>query len=220
MNMEILDGRNKPMHVGLFQTKEERKAFLDQQHQMNTMRPQMTYPIYLQQQPVIQGAGQYMPQQQPQRQMPYGMAPMMSSPQLRPYQGGPPANTRGRGGGPRPGGMMSRPGGPNTFAGGRPGGRPAAVDVPSPVAPVPSNNQSWTNTLLNVSPEEQKHMLGEKLFPLVFKLRPEDAAKITGMILELDVSELLSYLESGDSLKRKVQEAVRVLEEYNANPPQ
>jgi len=61
-------------------------------------------------------------------------------------------------------------------------------------------------------PNVQKQMLGEKLFPLVTKCQPEMAGKITGMMLEMDNSELLILLESEQQLKNKVDEALRVLE--------
>merc|ERR1719240_899628 len=61
-------------------------------------------------------------------------------------------------------------------------------------------------------PGMQKQMLGEKLFPAIARLQPEMAGKITGMMLEMDNSELLILLESPDQLKAKVDEALRVLE--------
>ncbi|KAG9456829.1 hypothetical protein H6P81_001337 [Aristolochia fimbriata] len=62
------------------------------------------------------------------------------------------------------------------------------------------------------SPGHQKQILGERLFPLVKKLKLDLAAKITGMLLEMDNSELLLLLESPESLAAKVDEAVQVLE--------
>lgn len=47
-------------------------------------------------------------------------------------------------------------------------------------------------------------MLGERLFPLIQTMQPELAGKITGMLLEIDNTELLHMLESRDSLKAKV----------------
>merc|ERR1719456_1426119 len=66
--------------------------------------------------------------------------------------------------------------------------------------------------LANAPPGMQKQMLGEKIFPLIARLQPEMAGKITGMMLEMDNSELLILLESPDQLKMKVDEALRVLE--------
>ncbi|KAF7818707.1 polyadenylate-binding protein 7-like [Senna tora] len=65
--------------------------------------------------------------------------------------------------------------------------------------------------LAAATPEQQKQILGERLYPLVHKLKPSLAAKITGMLLEMDNGELLLLLESPDSLTAKVEEAVQVL---------
>merc|ERR1712063_121233 len=67
-------------------------------------------------------------------------------------------------------------------------------------------------TLAAAPPSVQKQMIGEKLFPAVNKINPSLAGKITGMMLEMDNSELLILLESEAQLKNKVDEAVRVLD--------
>lgn len=54
-------------------------------------------------------------------------------------------------------------------------------------------------------------MLGENLYPLVEQLEPEAAAKVTGMLLEMDQTEVLHLLESPEALKAKVAEAMEVL---------
>lgn len=54
-------------------------------------------------------------------------------------------------------------------------------------------------------------MLGENLYPLVDQLQHEHAAKVTGMLLEMDQTEVLHLLESPDALKAKVAEAIEVL---------
>ncbi|XWS66780.1 hypothetical protein CRYUN_Cryun05aG0230100 [Craigia yunnanensis] len=59
-------------------------------------------------------------------------------------------------------------------------------------------------------------MLGERLYPLVQKHQPDLVPKITGMLLEMDNSELLLLLESPESLADKVEEAVEVLKLSNA----
>ena len=53
--------------------------------------------------------------------------------------------------------------------------------------------------------QEQKQILGERLFPLIQSMYPDMAGKITGMLLEIDNSELLHMLENGESLKAKVR---------------
>jgi hypothetical protein len=47
-------------------------------------------------------------------------------------------------------------------------------------------------------------MLGERIFPLIQSMQPDLAGKITGMLLEIDNTELLHMLESRESLKAKV----------------
>ncbi|XP_053309581.1 polyadenylate-binding protein 1-like isoform X2 [Spea bombifrons] len=65
-------------------------------------------------------------------------------------------------------------------------------------------------------PQEQKQMLGERIYPLVHRMHSALAGKITGMLLEIDNSELLHMLESPESLHSKVEEAVAVLQAHHA----
>jgi polyadenylate-binding protein len=64
------------------------------------------------------------------------------------------------------------------------------------------------------SPEQQRILIGEKLYVQVSKIEPKRAPKITGMLLESGWSkeDLLSLLESEEKLHQKIQEAVSVLE--------
>jgi polyadenylate-binding protein len=74
-----------------------------------------------------------------------------------------------------------------------------------------------TSTMLAAAqPAEQKQMLGERLFPLIEAMYASMAGKITGMLLEIDNSELLHMLEHSESLKAKVEEAVAVLQAHQA----
>lgn len=54
-------------------------------------------------------------------------------------------------------------------------------------------------------------MLGEQLYPLVERIERETAGKVTGMLLEMDQTEVLHLIESPDALKKKVAEAMEVL---------
>ncbi len=54
-------------------------------------------------------------------------------------------------------------------------------------------------------------MLGEQLFPLVEHIERDHAGKVTGMLLEMDQTEVLHLIESPDDLKEKVSEAMNVL---------
>uniref|UniRef100_A0A8C8A080 Polyadenylate-binding protein n=1 Tax=Oryzias sinensis TaxID=183150 RepID=A0A8C8A080_9TELE len=65
-------------------------------------------------------------------------------------------------------------------------------------------------------PMDQKQLLGDRLYPLIVAQQPNLAGKITGMLLEIDNSELLHMLESPESLKSKVDEAIAVLQAHQA----
>merc|ERR550514_2250207 len=84
---------------------------------------------------------------------------------------------------------------------------------PRPQAAAPDPNAPLSAAALAAAPPAmQKQMLGSKLYPQIAKYQPELAGKITGMMLEMDNSELLMLLESEVQLKSKVDEALRVLE--------
>ncbi|KAK4481127.1 hypothetical protein RD792_012004 [Penstemon davidsonii] len=100
-------------------------------------------------------------------------------------------------------------------------------------------SEMLSSLLAAAPPKKQKQILGERIFPLVSELnvsinlsswqiypqiqlslllictiitfQPELAAKITGMLLEMDNAELLLLLDSAESLAAKVDEAVEVL---------
>jgi polyadenylate-binding protein len=73
-----------------------------------------------------------------------------------------------------------------------------------------------TAMLADATPQDQKQMLGERIFPLIQAHYPDLAGKITGMLLEMDNSELLMMLDSNELLKTKVDEAVAVLQAHQA----
>ena len=61
-------------------------------------------------------------------------------------------------------------------------------------------------------PSVQKKMIGEKLYSVMARSFPELAGKLTGMLLEMDNSVLLTLLDSEQQLWSRVDEALRVLE--------
>ncbi|KAK0603174.1 hypothetical protein LWI29_002173 [Acer saccharum] len=75
----------------------------------------------------------------------------------------------------------------------------------------PMQTGALASALANATPEHQRTLLGEHLYPLVDQLEHENAAKVTGMLLEMDQTEVLHLLESPESLKAKVVEAMEVL---------
>jgi len=90
------------------------------------------------------------------------------------------------------------------------------VMPPSQALHVSGQDPLTASMLAEAPPQEQKQMLGERLFPLIHSMYPDLAGKITGMLLEIDNSELLHMLESRESLKAKVEEAVAVLHAHQA----
>merc|ERR1719308_298929 len=90
--------------------------------------------------------------------------------------------------GPRPGGprMTGAPRAPM----GQPGPQPMTMMARPGMPPVPMGAQQvrpqqsfkYTPTARNPPPQEQKQMLGERLFPLIQRMFPDLAGKITGML--------------------------------------
>ncbi|KAM4117886.1 hypothetical protein ACJW30_02G160500 [Castanea mollissima] len=79
----------------------------------------------------------------------------------------------------------------------------------------PMATGALATALANAPPEQQRTLLGENLYPLVDQLEHENAAKVTGMLLEMDQTEVLHLLESPEALKAKVSEAMDVLRNVN-----
>jgi len=96
--------------------------------------------------------------------------------------------------------------------------QPMIQQMPQPmVMPQPAVQQQQQTfnlaQLHNLSPAEQVNLIGEELYAKISQIDNHRAGKITGMLLEMDVSELLHLLESPASLKEKIDEAIHVLDE-------
>ncbi|KAF0904213.1 hypothetical protein E2562_032990 [Oryza meyeriana var. granulata] len=83
---------------------------------------------------------------------------------------------------------------------------------------VSSMNDAFHNLLASAPPEEQKNMLGNRLYPLVERHHPDLASKITGMLLELGNSEVVMLLYSSDMLSAKIEECVKLLQAVKTKP--
>uniref|UniRef100_A0A3Q4AFV5 Polyadenylate-binding protein n=1 Tax=Mola mola TaxID=94237 RepID=A0A3Q4AFV5_MOLML len=234
---------SKPLYVALAQRKEERKAHLTNQYMQRIagMRAMPANAIINQFQPT---SGYFMPAvPQAQNRTTY-YAPNQLA-QMRPnlrwqQQGGrgqgeqgaqynPPiagvlsAHSSGQAMAPRP--SMGVPGpramppykyatcvrNPNPQV-----VQPIALQQAQPAVHIQGQEPLTASMLAAAPPQEQKQMLGERLFPLIQSMHANLAGKITGMLLEIDNSELLHMLESHESLRSKVEEAVAVLQAHQA----
>jgi polyadenylate-binding protein len=97
---------------------------------------------------------------------------------------------------------------------------PPAQQVQQPAAP--PAQPDLAQQLAEAPPQQQKQILGEKLYPIIEKhpaVLAEQAGKITGMLLDMDVSELLNLYEAPDALHQKVIEAINVLAHHGMAQP-
>lgn len=69
------------------------------------------------------------------------------------------------------------------------------------------------------SPEQQKQLLGEKLFPLIAAKESTLAGKITGMLLEMENTDILHLLDTPEALNEQVDEALSVLMAHKQGDP-
>nr|XP_058929830.1 LOW QUALITY PROTEIN: polyadenylate-binding protein 4-like [Kogia breviceps] len=90
------------------------------------------------------------------------------------------------------------------------------LQAPQPAVHVQGQEPLTASMLAAAPPQEEKQMLGERLLPLVQTMHSHLIGKITGMLLGTDNSELLHMLESPESLRSKVDEAVAVLQAHHA----
>jgi polyadenylate-binding protein len=88
------------------------------------------------------------------------------------------------------------------------------------MAPMPVQQPNDANApiddqaLAAADPADQKNMIGERLYPLIYQHQDKLAGKITGMLLEMDNAELLNLIESPDALMSKIEEALEVLKNH------
>ncbi|KAJ9613642.1 hypothetical protein, variant [Exophiala oligosperma] len=123
-------------------------------------------------------------------------------------------------------GMGGVRGGPNFSQGGGrggmqnvPGGQGANRLPPQGRGQMMPNREeigapSTLSNLASLPPSQQKQMLGEAIYPKIQQMQPELAGKITGMLLEMDNSELLALVDDEAALQSKVDEALSVYDDY------
>lgn len=217
MNGKIVG--SKPLYVALAQRKDQRRAQLEMQFAsyartkmaMPGGRPMSGFYPPGAAAPVFYGA----PNQ------PYMYGQMVPGPRGR-FPGGPyqamPANYVMVGGGR--GQPMGKNGGRGGPRGMKPQGGPQQppqpqqmpVPVPAPEMAAPKLSAAF---LASYPPEEQKNILGERLYGMIMKNQPQLAGKITGMILDsCDTAEIINLIDDQNALNEKVDEAMKVLNEH------
>lgn len=204
----------KPLYVGYAQRKDVRVAQLQAQFahrrkmiQMHPMYPPTPAMYYPGQQPPTRQNFVYSPQTMaPNRRInvPGAPAGVPRGPMTHMYNIPPSAGRMPRGGRANRGRV--NPGNKNYPNRAIPRDMNAA-----PVSMPQDPRSSLLQVLAAASPQDQKQMIGERLFPLIKQLESTRAGKITGMLLEMDNSDLLELLESPQDLEAKVREAVDVL---------
>ncbi|RLM48741.1 hypothetical protein C2845_PMPSC004508 [Panicum miliaceum] len=222
---------NKPLYVGLHQPKDQRRAMLTAHFAQRSLA--MAAAPYAAPQQVYVGhpAPGQIPQQAPVFGFPQhfaGMGPgapvLMPHSMQRPLHPGQRMGARHGAMSPqmyRQHQMMIHPNanqGVRYMPNARNGAYPATLPqgFPGAAPSLQQDGSSLTNALASASPEEQQQMLGNKLYPLVEQLDPVQAAKVTGMLLEMDKLEILNLLESPEALRAKVSEAMVVLQRSQA----
>ena len=74
------------------------------------------------------------------------------------------------------------------------------------------NEEPLTMTMLAAAvPQDQKQMLGEKLFPRIRKLYQDLAGKVTGILLEKENKDILKMIEKPDYLTTSVKAVINML---------
>jgi len=92
----------------------------------------------------------------------------------------------------------------------------------TPQPDAPPAQPDLAQMLAAAPPQQQKQILGEKLYPIIEKhpsVIADQAGKITGMLLDMDVSELLNLYEAPEALHQKVIEAINVLAHHGMATP-
>jgi polyadenylate-binding protein len=124
-------------------------------------------------------------------------------------------------------GPLRRPNGPMGQMGGNMGMQPTGMPQRPPMqsmqpmqsAPAPQAQQpqqtSLAQILSSMNPEQQKNVLGERLYNQILPKHPQEAAKLTGMLLEMDNGEIIGLLENTNALGNKINEALDVLRQHS-----
>jgi polyadenylate-binding protein len=238
LNSKILQGCKKPLFVALHESKEVRKQKLAHRHnlamtknirgvQQQMYSPQGQAMFY----PNVNGGGFNYPQQvMPMQQRGWPTGPQQFQAMPNNYIPGMMPRTGGRGGANAQGNVASgnaggnagnaggngsgrqqqqRPGGNNQRQQGAGGNRRTNQQM----GPVEGLHDFTLAQLSQFPPEQQKLLLGERLYPLIVPSHGALAGKITGMFLDSGwtTEELLSLIHDENKLQQKISNAIEVL---------
>ena len=90
-------------------------------------------------------------------------------------------------------------------------GEPVAQEANATSGTASLGTASLAAQLAQATPDQQRVIIGEALYPLVEAQEAQAAAKVTGMLLEMDQAEVLHLVEDATALSAKVREALEVL---------
>jgi len=99
-------------------------------------------------------------------------------------------------------------------------GQQASAPASQQSAPMLENQPLTSEMLKTAKPNERKRLIGERLFPKIQVVEPRLAGKITGMLLEMEDTELLILLDNPQTLMIKINEALSVLREHQLRQSQ
>jgi polyadenylate-binding protein len=205
MNGKMLAG--KPLYVALAQRKEMRQQQLAQAHSARGMGRPMMFPGMMPGMMMMQPGA-------PRGMFPMGMQggpmsmyprPMFNQMQQQRVPRGPRGPQQQRVKFNQNARNMANNGPRAPQSNATPQQPPQQIQQPQQPPPLTAS------ALADAPAERRKNMIGERIYPLIHQLQPQLAGKITGMLLEFENSELLNLLESPADLKKRVNEAIEVL---------
>jgi polyadenylate-binding protein len=241
LNSKILQGQKKPLFVTLHEPKEIRRQKLSHRHNLSMTKNirGVQQPIYGPQgQPVFypNGSVPQGPFIYPQQVIPPNLQRQGWGPNPQQFQGMPPSNYA-MAGMMRPGGGNQPRGAGNQGAGNAGQGQPGQGQGGQrqqrnrqgggqgnrrPQTQMVMEPQELTIQHLSQFPhDQQKLLIGERLYPLIVPTQGTLAGKITGMFLDSgwSIEELLSLVHDEQKLQQKIENALDVLARAGQQQP-
>jgi len=221
LNGSMIEG--KPLYVAMAQRLADRRQQIEQNMARRHMAKNQV-PIYANATFAMPNPRMY--PNQPMQWAPNQPVPMHMGPRPGPYQlvqaatggrGGPRPNRGGRGGNrgqqrfPQQGQQRFNENVRNQR--GHPQQQPPQQQQAPPVPLEQLSTKDFAKAVAALPDDKRKPAFGERLYPLVHAQRPTMAPKITGMLLEMEDPEIIELLDNNESLLKKIEEALQVLQE-------